>query len=225
MKLLLLKEEIIEFSKLLLISDIGFFKNNINEDLPYGISVVVRLSDAIIDEIDKKPTHTYFNHYRSVNSFIDQSLLKIGFLLQTNGYKYITVAASQSIPDMGKYMGRYPHKTGAYLCGLGTIGKSGLFIHKQYGPAVRLGTILTDYDGTKGVGDLIQSTCKDCNKCVSACPAQALYGLEFDINNPDAPMLDYRACSEHMKKHFQDIGRGAVCGICINVCPKRYKSK
>ena len=25
---------------------------------------------------------------------------------------------------------------------------------------------------------------------------------------------------QYMKEHFQDIGRGSVCGICIRVCPK-----
>ncbi len=216
-----LKQEIILLSKSILISDIGFFKNDINSNLPFGISVVVRLSDAIIDEIDNRPTHTYFNHYRSVNAFIDQALFKIGRLLQENGYNYITVAASQSIPDLGEFKGRFSHKKGAYLCGLGTIGKSGIFRHKKYGRSVRLGTILTDFDGTQSDIKLLPSLCKGCSKCVSTCPAQAIFGIEFDINNPDAPMLDYRACSEYMKKHFKNIGRGAVCGICINVCVQR----
>ena len=28
----------------------------------YGVSIVVRLSETIVDEIDTEPTHTYFNH-------------------------------------------------------------------------------------------------------------------------------------------------------------------
>jgi hypothetical protein len=39
--------------------------------LKYSISIAVRLSDAIINQIDDKPTHTYFHHYRSVNFLID----------------------------------------------------------------------------------------------------------------------------------------------------------
>ena len=32
--------------------------------------------------------------------------------------------------------------------------------------------------------------------------------------------FDAEKCSRYMKEHFQDIGRGSVCGICIKVCPK-----
>ena len=44
---------------------------------PYAISFGIRLSDAIVDEIDDKPTFTYFNHYRSINSLIDSISLRI----------------------------------------------------------------------------------------------------------------------------------------------------
>jgi len=100
------------------VSDVGFCHT---EDGPGGlhnaVSIVVHLSDAIIDEIEDKPTHTYFNHYRSVNAFIDHCLLRVGLLLQQNGYKYITVASSQSINDEGWfYRGRYSHKKIACFC-------------------------------------------------------------------------------------------------------------
>ena len=54
------------------VSDVGFacIDNSDTGDLKYAVSIVVRLSDAIIDEIDGAPTPTYFNHYRSVNAFI-----------------------------------------------------------------------------------------------------------------------------------------------------------
>lgn len=77
------------------VSDVGFFADEA-APLPYGVSIVVRLSEAIIREIDDEPTHTYFNHYRSVNAFIDSMLLQTGLFLQRRGYRYITVAASQS---------------------------------------------------------------------------------------------------------------------------------
>ena len=78
-------------------------------ELKYAVSIVVKLSDAIIDEIDDAPTPTYFNHYRTVNAFIDRCLLEAGLFLQSKGYKYITVAASQSMPTT-PFNGRYSHK-------------------------------------------------------------------------------------------------------------------
>ena len=114
-------------------------------DCSYGISIAVKLSDAIIDEITDAPTHTYFHHYRTVNTFIDQTLLKLGIYLEQKGYRYITVGASQSINLNGwNYNGRYSHKKLACLAGLGTIGKSSLFLHKEYGARVRLGSLFTN---------------------------------------------------------------------------------
>ena len=72
-----LKEKLLSLG----VSDVGFCQV---EDgvggLKNAISIVVKLSDAIIDEIENAPTHTYFNHYRTVNTFIDQCLLQAGMM-------------------------------------------------------------------------------------------------------------------------------------------------
>ena len=115
---------------------------------------------------------------------------------------------------------------GAVLSGMGHVGRNCLFIHEKYGPRVRLGTVLTDFDAkVRRESTDRDYFCDKCNICVRACPAQALYGRDFDAENPDEPLMDYRACSEHMKRAYHHIGRGAVCGICMRVCPKGQKSR
>ena len=144
---------------------------------PYAITYGIKLSDAIIDEIsEEQPTYTYFNHYRSVNFLIDQIGLNVLLTLQKQGYSAYTIAASQSIPDSNTpYSGVFPHKTGAIASGLGWIGKNGLFIHKDFGPRVRLGTVLTDMEFQTD-HQTMESQCGSCNRCVDACPAKALTG-------------------------------------------------
>ena len=67
-------------------------------NLSSGISFAIRLSDALIDEItDYEPTHTYFHHYRTINSFIDHVSLRLVMLLQSEGYNALAIPASQSI--------------------------------------------------------------------------------------------------------------------------------
>ena len=66
------------------VSDVGFFAAD-DGPLPFGVSIAVRLSEEIIDEIEDEPTHTYFNHYRNVNAFIDAMLLQAGLFLQRKG--------------------------------------------------------------------------------------------------------------------------------------------
>lgn len=200
------------------VSDVGFFYDD-EAPMPYGISIAVRLSEEIMSEIDGEPTHTYFNHYRSVNAFIDSMLLQAGLFLQRRGYRYITVAASQSINKDGwSYNGRYSHKKAARLAGMGTIGKNSLFIHKDYGSLVRLGTLFTDCP-FECVPPIEKSACNGCDICVRACPAHAIKGGEWFDGVEREEIFDPEACSRYMKEKFKHIGRGAVCGICIKVCP------
>lgn len=184
----------------------------------YAVSIVVKLSDAVIEGITDAPTHVYFHHYRTVNAHIDNILLKTGMEIEKMGGRYIPVAASQSISG---YSGFFQHKTAARLAGLGGIGKSGLFISHKFGPRVRLGTLLTDLPLPADEpfnGDI----CGDCEVCVKLCPAMAISSTPFSLENP-TETLDRQACSEYMKKNFQHIGRGVVCGICVKNCPKGKK--
>ena len=202
-------------------SDVGFCKIDDGDfgECKYGISIVVRLSESIVDEIGAEPTHTYFNHYRSVNAFIDSLLLKAGLFLQKNGYKYITVAASQSINKDGwNYKGRYSHKKVATMSGLGSIGKSSMFLHKDYGANVRLGSVFTDCEFDVSDTQPLD-LCNGCDKCVKACPSGAITGNMWHEGCDREYMFDPEKCSNYMKNHFKHIGRGAVCGICMKVCP------
>lgn len=187
-------------------------------DIPYGITVVIKLSDRIIDEIDDKPTYTYFHHYRSVNTLIDQITLKAVLTIEEWGYKALAVPASQSIAELGEYRGLFQHKTAATRAGIGWIGKNGLLITENYGPRVRLGTVLTDMPLKTGI-PVIESKCGNCRLCVEACPSLALHGVAWREGMPREEIVDARACSEYMNKKFKHIGRGSVCGICIKVCP------
>lgn len=187
--------------------------------LKYAVSFTVPLSDAIIDGIDNAPTHTYFHHYRTVNSLIDHLSLRCGRILAKEGYRYVPVPASQSVNGL---QGIFSHKYAATLSGLGAVGKSGLFISAENGPAVRLGTILTDYPfETEEVHP--ECPCGDCRVCVMNCPAMAITGEKWAPGEPTSNIVDAEACSKYMKKEFQHIGRGVVCGICMKVCPKRKR--
>lgn len=99
------------------VADVGFtcVSDGPFGERSYALSIVVKLSDAVIDEITDEPTHSYFHHYRTVNAFIDRTLLQCGFILEKHGYKYIPIGASQSVNKDGwNYCGRYSHKKNCY---------------------------------------------------------------------------------------------------------------
>lgn len=191
--------------------------------LPYAVSLVFPLLDAVVDEIDGKPTFAYFHHYRTVNTFLDQQTLYISSQISRRGYRAMPVAASQSVKDgADKYTGIFQHKTAAVQAGLGWIGKSGLLVTPEYGPRVRLATVLTDMPLESGCERLADG-CGDCKICANACPAMAITGENYVPGALRSTIFDAQSCSEYMKRSFQHIGRGAVCGICMKVCPYGHK--
>lgn len=216
-----IQEKLISFFKKSGVADVGFAQVS---DGPFGeksyaVSIVVKLSDAVVDEITDSPTHTYFHHYRTVNAFIDRVLLQAGFMLEAEGYRYIPVGASQSINKDGwNYNGRYSHKKVASLAGLGGIGKNSLFLHREHGARVRLGTLFTDCPFECEVSEY-KSPCVQCNLCVEHCPSGAINGTLWQEGMEREKVFNPEKCSEYMKKEFRHIGRGAVCGICMKVCP------
>ena len=186
-------------------------------NMRYALSIAVKLSDAVLQTIEKAPSFVYFQHYRAANALLDQIAFRVAREIEKNGYAALPVAASQSLGKANPYDGLTPHKTAAVLSGLGFVGKSGLFLSNAYGSKVRLATILTDLP-LRSELPVVKNGCEDCTLCKTACPAGAIYG-ELPTTNGERN-FDPEKCSRYMKEHFQDVGRGSVCGVCIKVCPK-----
>lgn len=189
------------------------------KDLSTGLSIAIRLSDAVMDEIDLEPTHTYFHLYRTVNAFIDHVLLRVTLLIQSLGYKAVAIPASQSINQPGyDYAGRFQHRTAATRAGMGWIGKNNCLVTPEFGPRVRLGTILTNMPA-EYADPVNGSKCGKCEICVSVCPPIALTGQAWSVEKHRDDIVDAKICSQHMSKHYKHIGRGVVCGLCVKSCP------
>lgn len=183
----------------------------------YAVSIGVKLTDSILKTIENAPSFVYFQHYRTANTLLDQIAFRLSREIEKVGYNALPVAASQSLGKNNPYRGVLPHKTAAVLSGLGFVGKSGLFLSTEYGSKVRLATVLTDLPVTSEI-PVIENGCGDCKLCQQACPAGAIYGTLPTMDGERN--FDAEKCSNYMKTHFQDIGRGSVCGVCIKVCPK-----
>ncbi len=197
--------------------DLGFSPIGELPHLHYAFSIAVKLSDSVLKTIDAQPSFMYFQHYRAANSLLDQIAFRLSEKIERAGYAAFPIAASQSLGKNNPYRGVVAHKTAAVLSGLGFVGKSGLFLSKKYGSKVRLATVITDMP-LSNESPVIENGCGNCNACMQACPAGAIFGMPptKDGGRNFAP----EKCSKYMKEHFQEIGRGSVCGICIKVCPK-----
>ncbi|HZJ03221.1 MAG TPA: 4Fe-4S double cluster binding domain-containing protein [Thermoleophilia bacterium] len=189
---------------------------------PRAISFAMRLQDGLVDDLpeghrEAVTARLYDAHiYKTVNSSLDQIGLEISCLLQDEGHTAVSIPASLYV-DGDDFLGPLPHKLAARLAGIGWIGKSALLVTRNFGPRVRLGTVLTD--APLPAGEPPQEKCGSCENCVEACPPGALLGRSFSEDEPVGSRMDVRACRDY-RHGLKETTGVQTCGVCVSVCPQ-----
>jgi len=150
------------------------------EKFDRAISLGVRLSRSILEEIQDAPTKLYFHHYRTVNAFLDQVAFKVCNYLQKKNYLAIPIPASQII-DWRNLKAHLSHKQIGYLAGLGWIGRNNLLVNKNLGSQFRLVSILTDLP--LKTDKPTKEDCQDCRLCIEVCPCEAIKDSPSDFDH------------------------------------------
>jgi epoxyqueuosine reductase QueG len=187
---------------------------------PYTRAVVmaVRLSDGVMDGIDNQPTPLYQQHYYKVNAFLDDLALRVSRRLQAAGAKALPIPASQLL-NSEEYYSYLSHKAVALAAGLGWQGKSLLLVTREFGPRVRLVTVLTDMD--LAADQPVKNLCGQCTACTDACPAGAIKNVNTDYHyHSREEALDFRRCVGKITEEFQQLPfiDSPICGVCIRSC-------
>ncbi len=112
----------------------------------------------------------------------------------------------------------------AVNAGLGVMGINNLFINRDYGSWVFLGEIVTDKYFQPFEGKY--SLCDGCNKCIDACPGNALTGKEI-IKERCLSYLSQKKgeLDEDTKEKIAATGCVWGCDICQKVCPLNLNAK
>ena len=194
--------------------------------LPYAraVSVAVRLDDDIMDAITDHPTIEYADHYRMVNTVLDRLTAEIVGWLTGRGYRAEAVPASK-IMDTGNLLGALSHKAVSCMAGIGWQGKSLLIVSPEFGPRIRLATVLTDMplipDGP------IENRCGACTECTDACPAGAIRNATaYNRYASREEALFFGRCADRTLAFSKLPGIGArICGVCVMVCPHGKPSR
>jgi len=113
----------------------------------------------------------------------------------------------------------FPHKSAAVLAGLGWIGKNCLLVTPEFGPRVRLATILIGCELPPGT-PMTESLCGACASCVAACPGGFITGLTWRPGMPRERLLDAHGCNDFRENRRPHQGRKSECGRCLLVCPR-----
>lgn len=192
---------------------------------PRSISLGIRLLDAVVDELfrheEPSAIYSYQGIYNSINANLDRAALLIAKKVQEAGFKAYPIPASQTV-NSRKLEGAFSHKLAANLAGLGWIGKSCLLITPEFGPRIRLVTVLTDAPLRSGT--LLLNRCGDCKKCVDICPVKAFTGASFNQSEPRDVRFRAHLCRDYTQRRAQLLGEG-ICGLCVYICPWGAKSK
>jgi epoxyqueuosine reductase QueG len=104
------------------------------------------------------------------------------------------------------------------LAGLGEVGRQGLLITPEYGPNLRLFTIITDYPFILdrplvfGVADY----CETCQRCINECPARAIGEGRRRPGLYPWP-VKRRACFDNW------LEKRDPCRKCIEICPYTHE--
>ncbi len=177
-------------------------------NLQTGISLAVRLSDAVLEDIEDHPTRLYLHHYRQANYFLDRNAFELAQKIGEMGGKALAIGASQNV-DWVNQRGHIPHKEIARRAGLGWIGRNNLLVTPEWGARVRLVTILTDLPLPPDRP--LERDCGDCRECVSVCPAGAIA--------EDPAAFDHRGCYERLTVFKNTLSLGHhICGVCVKAC-------
>ena len=183
--------------------------------LPTARSVIVgavHILDSVCDDLPET-RYEYTNQFYVLNGTLGSGSMKVARLLEDQGYRAIPIPAAY--PRINKeLMGVFSHRHAAVLAGLGEVGLSNLLITPQYGPRVRLVSIITEvplepdppYEKT-----LCRAHRKECGKaCVTCCPVEAL-SLDGRINKD--------RCLRYQEQIMPWSAVELRCGMCLGVCP------
>lgn len=181
----------------------------------YAVSIAVAYDRQVIRNIHAGG----WQEYQQARA---QTTEKVASLLYAAAREFLLARGAACAPD-GAARPTLPQKTAATRAGLGWIGKSGLIVTEQYGSAVRLGALYTDFELPAGTPS-DRSRCGECALCVEACPARALTDRLWQVETGHIPMVNREACNRLGKEVAARIGYdGIACAECVIRCPWTQK--
>lgn len=193
----------------------------------YAVSIGRKLDGAVIDAIARGPTRGYLELYRDTNRCLEGLAGGIAALLGKRGARALAITPTMSEEEddpvyLETMRTTFSHKMAATRAGLGWIGKTDLLVTEEFGPRLRLVTVLTDRALEPLLPPVEESRCGECEECVRACPARAANGRAWDIRTDRDEFYDAFAC----RRKARELSRRRInmeislCGVCVSVCPR-----
>jgi epoxyqueuosine reductase QueG len=170
---------------------------------------------VLLPVVETTPSLNYKELYDLANRLLDEISYKLSVWLVKRGCPAMSLprggSGKMEVP-IGKGISAFSHVYAAKYAGLGSVGTSHVLLTPQWGPRVRLNSVLTAAriePSTEVKGTL----CNNCGLCTKLCPVGAITPRSDRILGD----LDKTACTSH---HLSlEAESGSPCGACIKVCP------
>ena len=198
------------------VSKVGYAKIDVSDfpDFKYGISLVLKLPKSCIQFLIDDDYHSYWSQFHHQVAVLKEISLDTEQLIKDNGYGAFALTMERNEIDMEKLLSKLPYKTLATSSGLGWIGRSALFVTKDYGSAVALSSILTDMP-LEVVSPITDSFCDECEECQKACPVDAINPTKWNSRLTREDIIDIKTCGEYVIEQYK---AGLGCSKCLSNC-------
>jgi epoxyqueuosine reductase len=159
--------------------DSEYLKDNkagIETILPYSKALVVIVKRLNNDAISSR--NVKLAQYDTICTYQELDLImhKVTWYIKENGFRAVSIPPNMPIdfsPEKRGMHGEVNQKCAATAAGLGNIGINRLFLSPEFGPFLRMGSIITNAN-LKADAPLKGRVCTKCMECVKRCPAGAI---------------------------------------------------
>ncbi len=185
-----------------------------------AVTVMVEIPIEAVKQSLESPSEEMRAAYKQCNMKLKKAEEKVVETLKSAGYEARLIDPSERV-NKEMLLGAISHKAVARLAGMGWIGKNGLIITEDYGPRLRMGTVLTNLPIENNPQPL-KNGCGSCTACIDNCPMKVLKGPTF-TDHPESreSVIDWAKCGKYEHTLIGDGSRPEkACGRCIAKCPK-----
>ncbi|HEX9897289.1 MAG TPA: hypothetical protein VGA85_06495 [Dehalococcoidales bacterium] len=185
----------------------------------FGVSFAIALKPEAVRAIFPGPSLDYYREYLDVSDRLYELDRRGVDFLKSKGIEALPLTPDNVVKDDNVFRSKLPFKTVATRAGLGWIGKCAFLVTEQFGPALRLGVILTN--AQLDVGKPVNSSrCGKCEECKNMCPAGGVSGNDWKVGMDRDELLNAKACKAKVVERGEKLGlTEGTCGLCIWACP------
>lgn len=182
---------------------------------PWAKTVIVLAVQIYPSMLETTPSVVYSELYNTTNRLLDEMSYLVANFLNREGFRahffprdcYGDISVLVKKPEAA-----FSHVIAGLYAGLGTIGMNHTLLTPEFGPRVRLVSVITDAELTPDKM-LEKDVCIKCQLCVKNCPVKAFTPRTDRV----AADMDKHACAlyhQQLKGEFR-----YPCGKCTAVCP------